>query len=152
MPVPMNNDSGLTGAGIGPALVFDGGCPFCRHFAELAELRSGINGLRLIDGRRDRAVRRFLAQHGYGLANGAAVIDADTVLHGAAAIQWLCARMHPSAALLHVLAPLFADPQRAQRLYPLLLLARRVALGLKRLPLDPDAEPDRADWVEPAGG
>ena len=148
----MSVDSGLSGASVGPVLVFDGGCPFCRHFAELSELRSGINGLRLIDGRRDAAVRRLLAQHGCGLVNGAAVLDGDTVLHGAAAIEWLCARMQPSAALLSVLAPLFADLQRARRLYPLLLLARRAALGLKRLPLDPDDGPDRGDRVEPAGG
>ena len=34
-------------------LVFDGGCPFCRHFAELSELRSGIAGLEIRDGRAD---------------------------------------------------------------------------------------------------
>ena len=148
----MTTDSGLTGTSVGPVLVFDGGCPFCRHFAQVSELRGGIDGLRLIDGRRDRAVRRLLAERGFALANGAAVLDGDTVLHGAAAIQWLCARMQPSAALLQLLAPLFAEQQRAQRLYPLLLLARRVALGLKRLPLNPDDEPDRGDWVGPAGG
>jgi len=31
------------------------------------------------------------------------------------------------------------DPGRSRRLYPLLLLARRLALGLKGLPLDPSA-------------
>jgi len=33
----------------------------------------------------------------------------------------------------------FGDPGRSRRLYPLLLLARRLALGLKGLPLDPSA-------------
>ena len=36
-----------------PELVFDGGCPICRHFAELSELRSGIPGLVIRDGRTD---------------------------------------------------------------------------------------------------
>jgi predicted DCC family thiol-disulfide oxidoreductase YuxK len=126
-----------------PVLVFDGGCPFCRHFAELAELRSGIPGLTIRDGRSDHGLRRQLRQQGWELSQGAVVLTAGTlegpVLHGADAIQWICSRMRPSAALLQVLAPLLATPQRARRTYPLLLLARRLALGLRGLPLDPDA-------------
>ena len=44
------------------ALVYDGGCPFCRHFAELSELRSGIAGLEIRDGRADAELRRRLQQ------------------------------------------------------------------------------------------
>ena len=47
-----------------PVLVFDGGCPFCRHFAELAELRSGIPNLAIRDGRSDHELRRQLRQQG----------------------------------------------------------------------------------------
>jgi hypothetical protein len=122
-----------------PVLVFDGGCPFCRHFAELSELRSGIPGLTIRDGRTDGVLRQALAQRGFHLHNGAMVIDGERVLHGAEAIAWLCERMTPSDALLALLAPLMADDTRARRLYPLLLLARRLALGLRGLPLDPDA-------------
>ena len=122
-----------------PVLVFDGGCLFCRHFAELSELRSGIPELRIRDGRSDHQLRRQLAAEGWALRDGAVLLVDDQVLHGAAAIQWLCARMAPSAALLQLLAPLMADPGRARRLYPLLLLARRMALALRGLPLDPDA-------------
>jgi predicted DCC family thiol-disulfide oxidoreductase YuxK len=126
-------------AGATPVLVFDGGCPFCRHFAELSELRSGIPALTIRDGRADGALRQALAQRGFHLHNGAMVIDGERVLHGAEAIAWLCERMTPSDALLALLAPLMADDTRAQRLYPLLLLARRLALGLRGMPLDPDA-------------
>ncbi len=121
-----------------PVLVFDGGCPFCRHFAELAELRSGIAGLTIRDGRSDHGLRRQLRQQGWDLSEGAVVLTGDQVLHGADAIQWICSRMAPSAALLRVLAPLLATPERARRTYPLLLLARRLALGLRGLPVDPD--------------
>ena len=124
-----------------PVLVFDGGCPFCRHFAELSELRSGIAGLQIRDGRVDTPLRQALASRGYHLRDGAMVIDGDQVLHGAEAIAWLCDRMVPSAPLLQLLAPLLAPPPRARQLYPLLLLARRLALGLRRLPLDPDDGP-----------
>jgi len=123
-----------------PLLVFDGGCPFCLHFAALSELRSGIPNLAIRDGRADTALRQALARRGYALRDGAMVIDGERVLHGAEAIAWLCARMHPSAALLQLLAPLLADGRRARRVYPLLLLARRLALALRRLPVDPDDE------------
>ncbi|MEO1002837.1 MAG: DCC1-like thiol-disulfide oxidoreductase family protein [Cyanobacteria bacterium J06638_7] len=127
---------------LAPVLVFDGGCPFCRHFAELSELRSGIPGLSIRDGRADHALRTELARRGWSLANGAMVLLDDQVLHGAEAIQWICARMDPSAPLLRVLAPLLATPQRSRGAYPLLLLARRLALALKGLPVEPAmAEP-----------
>ena len=124
-----------------PVLVFDGGCVFCRHFAALSELRSGIPGLRIRDGRADHALRLSLEQRGYRLRDGAVLIDGAQVLHGAAAIQWLCARMTPSAALLRLLAPLLATPERARALYPLLLLARRAALAVRGLPVDPSFRP-----------
>jgi len=127
------------GSSRGPVLIFDGGCPFCRHFAELSELRSGIPGLTIRDGRAETALRQQLARRGYHLRDGAMVLDGEQVLHGAAAIAWLCERMAPSAALLHLLAPLLGDSRRSQALYPLLLLARRAALGWRRLPVDPDA-------------
>lgn len=122
----------------GPLLVFDGGCPFCRHFAELSELRSGIPDLRLCDGRADHALRRSLASRGFHLHNGAMVLEGSRVLHGAEAIAWLCRRMQPSAALLRLLAPLLAEETRARRIYPGLLLGRRLALAWRGLPLDPD--------------
>ncbi len=123
----------------GPVLVFDGGCPFCRHFAELSELRGGIPGLTIRDGRAETALRQELARRGFQLRDGAMVLDGERVLHGAAAIAWLCERMAPSAALLRLLAPLLGDSRRSREVYPLLLLARRAALGLRRLPVDPDA-------------
>ena len=121
-----------------PVLVFDGGCVFCRHFAELSELRSGIAGLQIRDGRSDHALRQQLSQRGYPLRDGAVLLIGDQVLHGAAAIQWLCARMTPSDALLQLLRPLLATPERARGFYPLLLLARRLALAVRGLPVDPD--------------
>lgn len=121
-----------------PVLVFDGGCPFCRHFAELSELRSGISGLQIRDGRADTDLRQALSRRGLPLRDGAIVIDGGRLLHGAEAIAWLCEQMRPSAALLQLLAPLMVTGERARRLYPALLLARRLALALKGLPVDPD--------------
>lgn len=123
-----------------PLLVFDGGCVFCRHFAELSELHSGIPALRIRDGRADHSLRQSLRRRGYPLRDGAVLIDGPRVLHGAEAIGWICARMRPSGALLRLLAPLLAGPQRARTLYPLLLAARRLALAARGLPVDPDGD------------
>jgi hypothetical protein len=101
-------------------------------------LRGGIPDLQLCDGRRDHALRRDLADQGFPLSRGAIVLEGGRIHHGAAAIQWICAQMAPSGPLLALLTPLFVDPVRARRLYPLLLGARRLALGLRGLPEDPD--------------
>jgi predicted DCC family thiol-disulfide oxidoreductase YuxK len=119
-------------------LVYDGGCPFCRVFALRAELAGGIEGLQIRDGRDDHALRAELKEQGFDLASGAALMDGPRTLHGAEAIARICSQMHPSDPLLGLLRQLFAAPARAQRLYPLLLWARRRALQWKGLPEDPD--------------
>ena len=32
--------------------IYDGECPFCNHFAELLELKSKINKISILDGRK----------------------------------------------------------------------------------------------------
>jgi predicted DCC family thiol-disulfide oxidoreductase YuxK len=119
-------------------LVYDGGCPFCLDFALRAELAAGLDDLELCDGRRDHALRSELRQRGLSLARGAILIEGDRVWHGSAAIAELCGRMVPGDALLAMLRGVFREPKRAERLYPLLLWARRWALRWRGLPEDPD--------------
>ena len=98
-----------------PVLVFDGGCPFCRHFAELAELRSGIPNLAIRDGRSDHELRQQLRQQGWDLSRGAVVLAEGRVLHGAEAIQWICSRLEPSAPLLQLLGLFGTSPVAIRR-------------------------------------
>jgi len=120
------------------ALVYDGGCPFCRQFALATELTGGIPLLELRDGRAEHDLRAALKARGLNLAQGAVLLDGDQAWHGAAAISELCRRLVPSGPLLQLLRGLFAVPSRARGIYPLLLLARRLALQWKGLPEDPD--------------
>lgn len=119
-------------------LVYDGGCPFCSAFAAMGELRGGLPQLRIVDGRADHTLRRQLKARGFDLAQGAVLIEGERCWHGAEAVQRLCAQLQPSSALLALLSAVFAEQKRSRRLYPLLLAARRGALALRGLPLDPD--------------
>ena len=60
-------------------LVYDGGCPFCRHFALRSELTSGIPDLKIRDGRSEQALalRQKLRRRGMNLANGAVLLEGD---------------------------------------------------------------------------
>ena len=122
-------------------LVYDGDCPFCSAFAQRAELKGGLPDLDIRDGRTDHALRADLAKRGYRLANGAMLLEHDRVWHGSAAIAELHRRMQPSDALLQVLQGLFQQDDRARQIYPLLLLARRIALAARGRPVDPDESP-----------
>ena len=124
-------------------LVYDGGCLFCRSFALRSELLGGLPGMKIVDGRADETLRRGLETKGLRLADGAVLLEGDTTWHGSAAIAELCRRMQPSDPLLTLMCDLFRDRNRAGALYPGLLLARRVALGLRGLPVDPDQHPCR---------
>ena len=119
-------------------LVYDGGCPFCRHFALRSELVGGLPDLEIRDGRSDHSLRAQLTARGLDLVRGAVLLEGDQAWHGSAAIAELCRRLQPSDPLLALLRQVFAAPPRARQLYPLLLWARRLALQWKGLPEDPD--------------
>lgn len=119
-------------------LVYDGGCPFCRHFALRSELLGGVPDLMIRDGRSDHELRAMLRKRGYNISNGAVLMDGEQIWHGSEAITMLCRNLTPSDPLLRVLHGVFSDTRRANLLYPGLLAARQIALGLKGLPLDPD--------------
>ena len=119
-------------------LVYDGGCPFCRQFALRSELLSGIPDLNIVDGRVDHALRRELNRRRLPLKDGAVLLDGDRSWHGSDAVAELSRRMNASDPLLLGLSTLFRNRTTASRLYPALLLARRMALASRGLSPDPD--------------
>ena len=121
-------------------LVYDGGCPFCRHFALRSQLTGGIPDLEIRDGRAEHALRQELRHRGMNLANGAVLLEGDRAWHGSAAIAELTRRMKPGDPLLQLLRSLFRDDARSVLLYPGLLLARRLSLVARGLREDPDDE------------
>ena len=115
--------------------LYDGECPFCNHFSELIELRSGLPELTIKNARDNLPEMKSLLEKGYDLDNGAILLKGDEVLHGAQAINWICSQItKPSDQLLKLIALTFSSKLRTNLTFPLLILARRSLLAIKGVP------------------
>ena len=109
--------------------IYDGECPFCNHFAELLELKSKIEHITILDGRKNKKLINSLLDKGYDLDKGAILFKNDNIYHGAEAIKTVCQQIkNPSGNLLKLLSKIFKSNKRTNLLFPLLLRARRFAL------------------------
>ena len=114
--------------------IYDGECPFCNHFAELLEIKSKINNIKILDGRKNLSIIRSLLEKGYDLDKGAILLKDDNIFHGAKAINVICKEVNnPSSNLLKILSSVFKSNKRTKLLFPFLLRARRFALISKRV-------------------
>ena len=112
--------------------IYDGECPFCNHFAELLELKSKINNISIIDGRKNLEIINSLLKKGYDIDKGAILLQGDDIFHGAEAINKICSQIKkPSGRLLKLLSKFFKSNKRTNLLFPFLLRARRFALVSK---------------------
>ena len=109
--------------------IYDGECPFCNNFAELLEIKSKINNIKIIDGRKNLNIIKSLLEKGYDLDKGAILLKDDDIFHGANAINTICKEIkNPSSNLLKILSSVFKSNKRTRFFFPLLLGARRFAL------------------------
>ena len=112
--------------------IYDGECPFCNYFAQLIELKSSLPDLEILDGRKNLPLLTQLFSQGYDLNKGAILLHDEKILHGADAINWICAEIkNPSDSLLEVLRIIFTSNKRTNFLFPFLLWGRRLSLTLK---------------------
>ena len=115
--------------------IYDGECPFCNHFAELLELKSKINKISILDGRKNPKIIKSLLEKGYDIDRGAILLKDDVIFHGAEAINKICNQINnPSGKLLKLLSNIFKSDKRTNLLFPLLVRARRLALIAKGVP------------------
>ena len=115
--------------------IYDGECPFCNHFAELLELKSKINNISIVDGRKNPKIINYLLKKGFDIDKGAILLRDDDIFHGAEAINRICNEINsPSGKLLELLSKIFKSDKRTNLLFPLLLRARRFALISKGVP------------------
>ena len=109
--------------------IYDGECPFCNHFAELLEIKSNINNIKIIDGRKNITLIKSLFDKGYDLDKGAILLKEKDIFHGADAINTICKKINnPSSSLLLFLSKVFKSNKRTNVMFPLLVTARRFAL------------------------
>ena len=115
--------------------IYDGECPFCNHFAELLELKSKINNISILDGRKNPELMRDLLKKGYDLDKGAILLKNKEIFHGANAINTICKHINnPSSKLLEILSITFKSSKRTKLIFPFLVIARRFALISKGVP------------------
>ena len=115
--------------------IYDGECPFCNHFAELLELKSKINKISILDGRKNPKIIKSLLEKGYDIDRGAILLKDDDIFHGAEAINKICNQINnPSSNLLKLLSNIFKSNKRTNLLFPFLVRARRLALIAKGVP------------------
>ncbi len=109
--------------------IYDGECPFCKHFAELLELKSKIKNISIIDGRKNPEIIKKLHNEGYDLDKGAILLKDNEIYHGSNAINKICKQIsNPSDKLLSLLSVTFKSKGRTELIFPFLLRARRIAL------------------------
>ncbi len=121
-PMPMKFDSQMI-------FIYDGECPFCKHFAELLELKSELTNLE-IKNARDCPPE---IPPGYDMdINGAILIQNQKFYTGPQAINLICNQIKtPSDSLLSFLKIIFKSSSRTSLIFPLLIRARRIALIVK---------------------
>ena len=109
--------------------IYDGECPFCNHFAELLEIKSKLNNIKILDGRKNLTLIKSLLDKGYDIDKGAILLKDEDIFHGADAINAICKQInYPSSSLLLLLSRIFNSNKRTKILFPLLIRARRLAL------------------------
>ena len=109
--------------------IYDGECPFCNHFAELLELKSNLNNISILDGRKNHQIIKLMLQKGYDIDKGAILLKGDDIFHGAQAINTVCNNIkNPSNSLLKLLSNIFKSNKRTKFFFPFLVIARRFAL------------------------
>ena len=112
--------------------IYDGECPFCNHFAQLIELKSGLPNLQIKNARENP--QELPIEYDMD-TRGAILFNGEKQLEGAEAINWICSKIeNPSAILLKILTINFKSKRRTDILFPLLIVARRIALTVKNVP------------------
>lgn len=116
--------------------IYDGECPFCNKFAELIELKSGLPNISILNGRENINLIKNLFEKGYDLNEGAILLQGEEIMHGPIAVNFICSNItNPSSDLLKILQITFASNQRTNLIFPFLVIARRIALIFKGVPI-----------------
>jgi predicted DCC family thiol-disulfide oxidoreductase YuxK len=111
-------------------IVYDGECPFCSNYAAFAKLRTRLPDARLVNARETEPLIEWLEDRGVDLDEGMAVIEGNTIHHGAAAMTFIAEHAERNLGLGRVLNSAFRNPGWAAALYPVFRSGRNLVLKL----------------------
>jgi predicted DCC family thiol-disulfide oxidoreductase YuxK len=116
------------------SIVYDGDCPFCSGYVTLMRLRAAVGKVELVDARNSGATARMLAQQGYDLNEGMAVIFAGQVYHGKDAVVLISAMTGKLSWTGKLLAAVLRNKKCAAMMYPAMKFGRKITLKLLGIP------------------
>ena len=110
-------------------LLYDGACPFCANYARLLDVREAMGELTLVDARAGGPLAAEARRLGHDPDAGMALkLDDGRWRFGGEALRELARHSRRRGFLGMANRLLLAPPGAARRWYPLLRLARRLAL------------------------
>jgi predicted DCC family thiol-disulfide oxidoreductase YuxK len=111
-------------------IIYDGECPFCRGYVQMARLRDAAGPVRLVDGRAHPEIAAKLYADGIDLNETMVVNYGGVSYAGPRAIELLSMLSSNAGFLNRASAWLLRDKRRADFFYPLLRFGRNSALRL----------------------
>lgn len=117
-------------------IVYDGECPFCTNYVKYMKLKQSLGPVQLVNARAGGEVVARVVAEGYDLNEGMALVDGETIHHGAACMNRLALMSTRSDMLNRINASIFRSPTLSRVLYPVLRAGRNATLflmGRKRI-------------------
>lgn len=118
----------------GIVVVYDGGCPFCTNYVQLARLRETAGPVQLVDARADPALCDLLLAMGCDLDRGMVMLHEGRIYHGSACVQRMAALETGATLVGRLSRRVFRVPWLARLLYPVMVAGRNLTLAILRRP------------------
>jgi predicted DCC family thiol-disulfide oxidoreductase YuxK len=110
-------------------VVYDGDCPFCSAYVQMARLREVFSKVELVSARdRHHIAVRDLEARGVDLNNGMAVVNGERLYYGPAAMRYISSVTTRSKLLNKLVAAVMANEAIAGIVYPMLNMGRKTVL------------------------
>lgn len=111
-------------------IIYDGECPLCSSYVRMLRLRARVGTVSLVDARSGDASVGAARQAGLDLNAGMVAIWQDKTFYGADAMHLLTMLTAPDGISGRLQRAVFGTPERAARLYPVLVRGRMALLRL----------------------
>ena len=111
-------------------IVYDGECPFCSSYVELARLKKSVGPVKLVNARDGGFDVQKIIDYGFDLDEGMVLLYKGNYYHGAACLHMITLLSDPNTAFNRVCLTLFRSKRMTRILYPILRAGRNATLWL----------------------